>query len=811
MTIRKLKLAMPFSLAVFTICVFFAACDFWAAPQNKMGELPQSHTRSALNRKDVLALWHLAESHETPEEELRNQVQAMLQHGAEAEAQRGNPVTASVITGVQRLSNTVEEGFSSVTANRRSKTTVSEKTEIPFYVFYLENQTKQTRGFALTCGDARIGNLLALVEKGDYEDTDNPFWSFFNACLDNYILRTIEQYNSVKDEDIAVAIAISKTEESRTRISTDSFNDWYVKDYVAPMTTTQWDQDTPYYDVINSVAGRSSNQWLTGCAATAMAQIMAYHEWPRTPHFPIRKPSTTGNSTQEIFNFNDPNTGVNTAFSSIEYDWANMKLYPDATHHDSDIEKKIQTHIGVLMLAIGDKSKMEYGIKESGASTSDMSKGIKNMTYFSSTVKSYNFDAIKTSLDEGKPVYVSGYDTSKPVIPILGIYKYSGGHAWVIDGYKTTYSNTVLANGFPPIVYYVGLVKFVRCNVGWGGTDNGWYFNEVFDMDAGPVVPYRSMTENYFQFNLEIIQFIKPDKRFGGGTGTANDPYIITKAEHLDNVHVFSDSNNYFKLESNINLQNYPQNDPWIPFYSFNGHFDGNGKTISNLKISYVNYQDDYGLFESNYGTIKNLNVSANIDLTNIPAGYQNAERYVGVIAGYNYGTIENCLVYSCNSSPMINCKPFENITIGGIVGINQGQIISCTGNGIIYCSGNTGGIAGINRSIITDSINCGMICYLFVSANRGIGGIAGVQEVSGSSVTGSKNIDMVVCVNDVTDSNVLQPRMANIIGHRKAGTTSENINVMYNYVKADNLRTVYHNGVAHDQARYVGSREVGQ
>jgi len=207
MTCNQLRQAIVCSLAAFTLSVLLAACNLGVTPETR--EIPQ--TQTDLSRKDVLALWHLAEKHATSKEELSAQVQAMLQFDTDTAARKADDLaSASIITGVRQYSVAIEDGFSAVTANKKPALAVKEKTEIPFYVFSLENQAEQTNGFALTCGDARIGNLLALVEDDDFEDTDNPFWAIFNSYLDSYIQKTIELYNSITDADITAAITKSK-------------------------------------------------------------------------------------------------------------------------------------------------------------------------------------------------------------------------------------------------------------------------------------------------------------------------------------------------------------------------------------------------------------------------------------------------------------------------------------------------------------------------------------------------------------------------------------------------------------------------
>jgi hypothetical protein len=48
------------------------------------------------------------------------------------------------------------------------------------YLFSTTNKENDTSGFILVCDDDRIGNVLALVEKGTYNDTANPFIIFIS-------------------------------------------------------------------------------------------------------------------------------------------------------------------------------------------------------------------------------------------------------------------------------------------------------------------------------------------------------------------------------------------------------------------------------------------------------------------------------------------------------------------------------------------------------------------------------------------------------------------------------------------------------
>ncbi len=125
--------------------------------------------------------------------------------------------------------------------------------------------------------------------------------------------------------------------------------------------------------------------------------------------------------------------------------------------------------------------------------------------------------------------------------------------------------------------------------------------DEVF----GPVSKNASLTNKVVEHQGERtstqdqIQPMSGPGDFAGGTGTEDDPYLIEDAVQLDKVRE-QNSGQYFKLIKDIDLSSY---DNWKPLSSkddsehrFVGYFDGNGFTISNLKINRGN-EDNVGLF----------------------------------------------------------------------------------------------------------------------------------------------------------------------------------------------------------------------
>ena len=187
---------------------------------------------------------------------------------------------------------------------------------------------------------------------------------------------------------------------------------------------------------------------------------------------------------------------------------------------------------------------------------------------------------------------------------------------------------------------------------------------------------------------------------FGGsGDGSSADTAIeISSGEKLAYLAEQVNSGTtykgkYFKLTDNIDLGC----NHWTPIgknsangtYAFQGIFDGNGKTISNLSIT---YGQEGGLFGCIYvGTIKNLCLEK-VDI--------NVISKAAAICVTNYGgTIENCGV----NSGTIESQQLANSTASGICAITSTHD-SSTGSTIINCYNNAA-ITGTNSSGIVHDV----------------------------------------------------------------------------------------------------------
>ena len=293
------------------------------------------------------------------------------------------------------------------------------------------------------------------------------------------------------------------------------------------------------------------------------------------------------------------------------------------------------------------------------------------------------------------------------------------------------------------------------------------------------------------------------------GDGEVDNPYIITTAEELAWFRDQVNSGNNFisaKISEDVEVidmstvchaEDKSQNlieKSWEPIgkndygYQYQGTFDGNGKTITNLYINAS--QNNVGLFGYTYeGTIKNLtfeyaNVTNTGVFTGFLVGYANTSKLqnikisntcqmkggkdTGGIAGYlTYANAYNCVNYAtvqgnyrvsglfgyCSNKErsITTCANYGNVTAtstdaGGLVGyFVSGTIQDCANYGDVKGTERVAGMAGYvskgkiqnvfsygNISVTNKTQNVGMFFgYSYLGATEGM-----VAYYSGAKLT---------------------------------------------------------------------------
>ena len=276
------------------------------------------------------------------------------------------------------------------------------------------------------------------------------------------------------------------------------------------------------------------------------------------------------------------------------------------------------------------------------------------------------------------------------------------------------------------------------------------------------------------------------------GNGTASDPYLISDSSDLANLRVYVNSgttfsNTYFILTNNISI---PGNNAWIPIgnltNSFNGIFDGNGFTISDLKFT-PNYTH-LGLF----GHIWNAKI-INLQIKNVLAfGVSNQTTYLGGVAGFAEGDCTLSNIRITNSKLTMTTVGATTIHIGGLVGCSNATNLM-----IKKCetSGNEIGNTITNRSYT--------------------GGIIGsAQELTPGVIIENCKSNGVEFINDIYKNNItMRGSFYNIentytyygYGHKPSGTIiSADIGSLFNNLNA------FSPGIWYKDANEIFIRGVG-
>lgn len=216
--------------------------------------------------------------------------------------------------------------------------------------------------------------------------------------------------------------------------------------------------------------------------------------------------------------------------------------------------------------------------------------------------------------------------------------------------------------------------------------------------------------------NLGIVQASSVD--FERGEGTVADPYQVSTTEEFERIRYHRDA--FFVQTKNLDFTSVQNFSPiGSTTFPFTGNYDGGKYAIFNLKIN-LSGKENVGLFSFVTGKVRDIKLQDCIII-----GGNN----VGGIAGINRGEILGCVVDS---------KVQGQNNVGGIAGLNEsdGVIRECGNFGNITCDSKQtfgsffGGITGSNRSEIVNCFNHGEIACAS-SGNTAVytGGIAGIND----------------------------------------------------------------------------------
>lgn len=269
---------------------------------------------------------------------------------------------------------------------------------------------------------------------------------------------------------------------------------------VEHLLTTTWNQ-APWYNAMCPYSADADARAVTGCVATAQAQVMKYWNHPAQGH---------GRHYYESAAFGPLAVDFDTL-----YQWDSM---PDALGWGST---PTQIHaVAQLMYHVGVAVEMNYGVGSSGAYVTaygqynlpSSERSLREHFRYSPMLHAlwkesyadHDWDSlIRNEIYHQRPVLYSGHDTT-------------GGHAFVLDGYDT--------------------IGMFHLNWGWGGGYDGYYTTDSLSPGAGGIGGNATYTFNQSNAMLigiqpcegddsvAVVNVVSADTSMGTITGNGSFP-----------------------------------------------------------------------------------------------------------------------------------------------------------------------------------------------------------------------------------------------------------------------------------------------
>lgn len=358
--------------------------------------------------------------------------------------------------------------------------------------YYIFSNTSNNAGFIIVSGDERMPTVLAYSEENNFDVNNIPpnvrYW------LDCYTESFLNLGNNVETAHVSLASA--------------------NEDGVAPLLgNNSWDQGNPYNLLCPSV---KSEKCVTGCVATAMAQVMNYYKHPIVGKgYVIYRTETNGIQLQNNLN-------------AVCFKWEDM--LDDYNKEYSPVQADA---VAELMYACGTSVHMDYCTSSQGGS------GAYQKDLIPAFVDNFDYDRDAAfmvrsycSVEDWHRILINELNEGRPV-NYAGQSIRDGGHSFVFDGYKVCKDNK-----YPD--YHV--------NWGWGGSCNGYY--QIANLH--PVENELHATMGGFNSSQQIAIGIKPNDDIDNGALYLCTPNLYSSSTSVkpgNTIQIYSASLNNFSYK----------------------------------------------------------------------------------------------------------------------------------------------------------------------------------------------------------------------------------------------------------------------
>ena len=328
-------------------------------------------------------------------------------------------------------------------------------------------------GYVIASGDSRTLPVLGYSDSGSIDWDNMP--ENMRAWLKQYdeAIATLGDRTDFVDGNLV-------TEEEQPAVRRAE------RVAIEPMIKTRWYQEEPYWNKMPRYAGDIA-EWqgkacLTGCNATQMAQIMKYHEWPKTETQAI--PAYDAPRAKEDYS----TTWHIDELPPVTFDWANMIDQYNVKNEETGKWEAVGTEaqqdaVATLMRYCAQSLKTKATPNGSGTSFDDMVQALISYFGYASTTRYISHWAY--GIDEWEDLIYSELAAKRPVA-YAGTGD-AGGHGFICDGYDVD-----------------GLFHI---NWGWEGTYDGYFSLSVLNPFFNTATGFSEQTGiTYYQMAIIGIQ-----------------------------------------------------------------------------------------------------------------------------------------------------------------------------------------------------------------------------------------------------------------------------------------------------------------
>lgn len=352
----------------------------------------------------------------------------------------------AVISSIQALK---KKKVSSLT---RSSTEVEQLPDTLMYIITFDNQ-----GSVLVSADRRLPGLLAYWENKEIDNQEEfqdegmrLFWDgLYDFICDKLVVSPPVDFDFPPFGP------------------NPGLYTFCVDTLVSPLLRTNWGQWEPYNFYCKTPSGHSAP---TGCVATAVAQLLAYHKSP-------------------------------SSYANHIYDWDEILV-------DGEVPLTTQAQLMVahLMADLGSLMGMNYTDTLSTVNSDSVSHCLDTLNYHHVGLVDYDYSICMNEILNQRPVYIKGAVSEQLS---------NKGHAWIIDGAMVTSYHIPITHYLTghTIILREQISHLVHCNWGNDGTYNGFFISNAFDMCDGKIYDsnYTNTRSQYnYTYHLKVYYNIYP-------------------------------------------------------------------------------------------------------------------------------------------------------------------------------------------------------------------------------------------------------------------------------------------------------------